>query len=149
MASKSSASADSTAKGAPLRRLSAAAAQAGARAEAAKQQVRVAKRQLKMARKAAKAAKKAARQARRQVQDAKQQIQAARALAKAAKAAPAKVAAPRKRMMRTPRLHLAAEVARSVIKRLNAARAVPMSSSAAEVHTLPPVVPPAPADAAA
>jgi hypothetical protein len=143
MASKPTSSTRS-AQGARVRRLSAAAAQASARAEAAKRHARVAKAQLKLARKAAKATKKAAKQARKRVEDAKHKLQAAPA--RLPKAVAAKAAAPRKPLARLARLHPAAAVARSVIKRLNAAahRAVPPTSPrAAAQPPSPEALPPA------
>ncbi len=131
---RKSTTADRTAGSAHQQRLSFAAAQADERADAAKRQVRLAKARLKRARKAAKAAKKAAKQARKQLDGAKSRVRAARrAGTSVRKAGPAtrKAAVPRKRAPRTARLHPAAAVARSVIKRLNAAASLAALPSSA------------------
>ena len=112
-----------------LRRLAAAAAQAGALASAAKKRARLAKAQLKLARKAAKATKKAAKHARKLVEEAKASLEAVRVRRRVRTKAPAakveKVAAPRNRPARIPRAASPAAVAKSIIKRLDDASPPP------------------------
>ncbi len=152
------------------------ATDAARRADTMKQQVKAAKAALKDMRKAAKAARKAARQAVEQVAAARRQIRTRRKKAAAAGSAPRKasprakvgakvsakdkVAAPRKSAVAAPaapstskavpkrvsRLHPAARVARSVIRRMNAAMrpALPATASPpAEAVSVPSAPPPA------
>jgi hypothetical protein len=123
---------------ATMKRLKAAAAQAAARAAAAKDKVRSAKAELKQARKLLKAEKKAAKQARRKVEAAAaaaapvrpkpaalvQPSVRKRAPAKSVRSAPRRTpkprAAPKLRAAKSPAtMRTAAQVAKTVIERLH------------------------------
>jgi len=118
-------------------RLAAAADKAEASAEAAKEQVRVAKAVFKKARKASKLAKRAAKEARRRADAAYVNGKQAstggkRPTIKAGAKIKTKAKTPRKRQAAVKTLPTAAEVARSVIRRLGAKRpaAAPESKQA-------------------